>query len=136
MFGKKRKLINRVRRGLEKRTAKLDSDEVLRIYERTRVKMAVKKALDKMRIRDKEKRRKIHGIFNSMNNRIKQLVATRNVVSASDAIRRGKYDKFIADCMQELAEELGSKPLAQKFYFKYVFYFTPLNWKLKPEKKK
>ena len=125
MFGKKRKILKRVRTGLKKRTAKLSPDERTRAYSRTRVRMAVKRALDKMGIKDRGKRQSIHKIMQSVNARRILLQDWKGA-----GLMTLSKDQFMLDCMSQLGDELGSRGKVWKF----LLYLPWIN--LNPQKEK
>jgi len=132
MFGKKRKALKRVQAGLEKQTAKLSPDDADFIYRRARRKMAVKKALDKFKIRDEKKRRRIQEIMERLENRRWMLIQT-SPVKGTGGIASGHSDLYLRQCMSDLEKELGV-PAARRFNNSFAFSKLPLIFRLRPRK--
>ena len=128
MFGIKRKVLKRVRAGLLKRTAALMPENKKRIYDQAGLRMTVKRAFDKMGIKDRGKRQNIHRIMLSFSARIDMLHDFGKFTTS----RAASGDQFIQERMRELGAELGGLEKVPMF----LLYFGLSMVKLQPKKKK
>ncbi len=133
MFGKDRKVLAMVKRALEKKTANLGDSEKKIVCTNIVKRIAVKRALDRAKIFDPKKRKKIHEIMKSISNRTNQLIEVGKIKTIKDSAYWGIKDRFIADCIRQITEELGPKT-ASKFFIKHGWQTIILGIKTMPKK--
>jgi len=136
MIRKKRKIMRRVRQGLERQTTGLGPEETSRRYSKARVRMAVKKTLDATDIKDTARRKRIHRIVQRMANRMDILQQWGKMQTVGDSARIGLKDPMMEGGREELIGEFGSKKVAQKFYFRFLRSLILLTLTLRPKKRK